>query len=69
VEARGLVDSQNYLSHHGEWVNNTTLTYIELTDAIIMKNNKAITYDDLKLDDKLYIVRYDEDALVVFVEP
>jgi len=65
----GLVDSQNYLSHHGEWVNNTTLTYIELTDAIIMKNNKAITYDDLKLDDKLYIVRYDEDALVVFVEP
>ncbi|MCK8059326.1 MULTISPECIES: S-layer homology domain-containing protein [unclassified Fusibacter] len=65
----GLYDSYNFLRHHGEWVPNTTETFVELTNAIIMKNDKQITYDELSIDDKVYIVRYDEDALVLFVEP
>ncbi len=65
----GLVDSQNFLRFHGEWVANTTLTYIELTDSLIIKNDKVIKFEDLALDDVVYIVRDDEDALVVFVEP
>jgi hypothetical protein len=64
-----LVDSYNFLRHPGEWIPNTSETFIELTDAIIMKNDKQISFDDLSLDDKVYVVRYDEDALVLFVEP
>jgi len=65
----GLIDSQNYLSFHNEWVLNPTLTYVELADALIIKGDEVIGFDDLKVDDELYLVRFDEDAMVVFVGP
>lgn len=65
----GLVDSQNYLSFHSEWVLNPTLTFVEMSDALILKENKVISFDELQIDDVLYLVRNDEDAMVVFVGP
>lgn len=63
----GLVDSQNYLNFHSEWVLNPTLTYVELSDALILKNDKVIGFEDIDIDDTLYLVRNDEDAMIVFV--
>lgn len=62
------VDAYDYLNHNGEWTPNKTGSFIELTDAIIIKGDRVLTYKDLKLDDRVYILRYDEDAWVVFVE-
>lgn len=64
-----LIDSQNYLSFHSEWVLNPTLTQVEMSDALIIKNDRTIGFEDLQIDDVLYLVRNDEDAMVVFVGP
>ena len=63
----GLIDSQNFLSFNREWSLNSTLTFVELNDALIIKEDQVITFEELQIDDQLNLVRNDEDAMIVFV--
>lgn len=63
-----LENSFNHFSYHNEWKPNDKPTDVSLLNALIMKKNKIINYEDLKINDKLFIVRDDEDGLLVFVE-
>lgn len=64
----GLYNSFNYFDFHGEWRANDKSTIFSVRNAIIIKDGKSVEYRDLRLDDKVYVIRDDDDGLVVFVE-
>lgn len=63
-----LTDTYDYMGYRGGWVPNNSDTYFEHTDALIVKNNKAINEEDIEIGDYVYFLRINEDALVIFVE-
>lgn len=63
-----LTDSHDYMGYLGGWKANNNDTYFEYTDAIIIKDEEAITAEEIKVGDTLYVLRIKEDALTVFVE-
>lgn len=63
-----LNNSHNYVKYSGEWQANSTATFVELSEAVIIKAGQQIEYSELKRGDTIYVIRYDEDALVAYVE-
>lgn len=63
-----LTDSHDWAEDFGRWNANRGNTSVEYRDTIIIKNEKRIDIDDLKLGDYVYVLRDDEDALVILVE-
>ncbi len=63
-----LKDSYNYFAFDKKWKLNDEQTVLILKDALIIKNDKAISYEDLRIDDKVYAIRYDEKVLFLYVE-
>lgn len=50
------------------WMPKTVDIMVSVEDALIIKDNKVITKDDLKNGDKLYIIRDDFDSKIVIVK-
>jgi len=63
-----ISDSHDWAEDYGRWNANKANSAVEYRDAIIIKNDKRIEREDLKEGDYIYILRDDEDALVIFVE-
>ncbi len=63
-----LYDSFNFFSFNKEWKPNDKNTEISLLNALIIKDDKAIDYEDLRLDDRLFVIRDDDEGLLVLVE-
>lgn len=63
-----LKNSFDWLSYYNEWNDNRTDTYIELGDTIIMKGDETIDFEDIEVGDEIKAIRYNEDAIIVFVE-
>jgi hypothetical protein len=63
-----MTDSHDWADDFGRWNANRGNSSVEYRDAIIIKNNKRIEIEDLKQGDYIYVLRDDEDALVIFVE-
>lgn len=63
-----LYDSYNFFNHQGTWKQNDSKVYFDLQNALIIKNDKEITFDELRLEDRISVIRSDDDALVVRVE-
>jgi len=63
-----MTDSHDWADDFGRWNANRGNSSVEYRDAIIVKNNKRIEIEDLNLGDYIYVLRDDEDALVIFVE-
>lgn len=63
-----LTDAHDWIETRGMWVANPTDKYVEYENAIIIKDNKAATYEDLEAGDSLFIVRTKEKGLVIVVE-
>jgi len=63
-----LTETYDYMGYRGGWVPNDSDTYFEHTDALIIKNNEAISEEDIEIGDYVYFLRINEDALVIFVE-
>jgi len=63
-----MTDSHDWAEDYGRWNANRGNSSVEWRDAIIIKNDKRISREDLKEGDYVYVLRDDEDALVVFVE-
>ena len=63
-----MTDSHDWADDFGRWNANRGNSSVEYRDAIIIKNNKRIEIEDLNQGDYIYVLRDDEDALVIFVE-
>lgn len=63
-----LTDSNDWTEFTGQWTVNRANIYVKYNDAIIIKNNKVITIDDVKTGDYLYIMRIKDQGMVIFVE-
>lgn len=63
-----MTDSHDWAEDYGRWNANRGNSSVEYRDAIIVKNNKRIDIEELKQGDYIYVLRDDEDALVIFVE-
>lgn len=63
-----LTDSHDWTDFNGQWSPNRANIYVKYNDAIIIKNNKVITIDDVKTGDYLYIMRIKDQGMVIFVE-
>ncbi len=63
-----LHDVKDWSNHHNQWMNRTVTTRINLEKAMIIKNNKMITPEDLQARDRLYIVRDDFIGKVILVK-
>lgn len=63
-----ITDSHDWMEYTAQWAANTTNIYIEYSDAIVIKNNKVISADDIIMGDYIYVMRINANALVIFVE-
>lgn len=53
---------------NNRWELNTSLDSIDVTKAVIVKNNKVISASDLKSGDNLYIIRDGALGIVITVQ-
>jgi len=53
---------------NNKWELNTSLDSIDVTKAVIVKNNKAVSANDLKSGDNLYIIRDGALGIVITVQ-
>ncbi|BEP27760.1 S-layer homology domain-containing protein [Helicovermis profundi] len=63
-----LTDALDWIDVKGMWVQNPVDKYVEYDSAIIIKNGKVVSYEDLKPTDYVYIMRSKEKGLVIVVE-
>lgn len=63
-----LTDSHDWTEFTGQWTANRSNIFVKYNDAIIIKNDKVITIDDVKSGDYLYIMRIKDQGLVIYVE-
>ncbi len=63
-----LINSYNWEDYHSSWAPNDRPTQFTVEDTLIIKNGKRIEYADLKTGDVLKVIRYDDKALVMYVE-
>lgn len=63
-----LKDSYNYQAALKEWKPNKANTSIEFATTIVLKNGKLIDYSDIKVGDKLYVMRSGYKAVYVIVK-
>jgi hypothetical protein len=63
-----ITDSHDWTEYTGQWTANTANIYVKYTDAIVIKNNSVKSVDDIKVGDYIYIMRINEEALIIFVE-
>lgn len=63
-----ITDSHDWTEYTGQWTANRSNIYIQYTDAIIIKDDKVKSIDDVEIGDYIYIMRINEDALVIFIE-
>lgn len=63
-----LRDSYDWINVHNTWNQNRTDTYIEISETLVVKNNKPITFEEIQTGDKVQVVRLREDAVLVVVE-
>lgn len=63
-----ITDSHDWAEDFGRWNANRGNSSVEYRDAIIVKNGKRIEPEDLELGESIFVLRDDEDALVIVVE-
>lgn len=63
-----ITDSHDWTEYTGQWTANKANIFIKYSDAIIIKNNRVVSIDDLDAGDYVYVMRIKESALVIFAE-
>jgi S-layer homology domain. len=63
-----ITDSHDWTDYTGQWTANKANIFVKYTDAIVMKNNKIISIEDIQMGDYIYVMRIKENALVIFVQ-
>ncbi len=63
-----LKDAYNYVKYYREWRGSAANQFVDLASAVIVRGNQAISFDQLREDDVVYVVRSGQNGLVAFVE-
>lgn len=63
-----ISDPYDWSAFHEEWQENRNDEYVDIEQTLFMKGDEVIDIDDIDEDDTIYILRNDEDAIVIFVE-
>lgn len=63
-----LYDVYSYFDFHKEWRPSTASESMGLKNAIIIKDNKIIDYNELRLDQDVFAIRLDDEAMILIVE-
>lgn len=63
-----ITDSHDWAEDFGRWNANRGNSSVDYRDTIIVKNDKRIEIEDLRQGDDIFLVRDDEDALILIVE-
>ncbi len=63
-----LMNARDWSRRNDEWMMKNTSLKLILEEALIIKNDKVVDYKDLKVGDRLYIVRDDMECKIVIVK-
>lgn len=63
-----LRDSKDWSNLYGQWMAKNSSINIYLREALVIKNGKRISLEDIKVGDRLYLVRDDNMAKVIIVK-
>lgn len=63
-----LTDAHDFTNYTARWTATGTNIFVKHQDAIVIKNNRPVGIDQVKVGDYIYIMRIKGDALVIFVE-
>lgn len=63
-----LTDAHDFTNYTARWTATGTNIFVKHRDAIIIKNNRPVGVDQIKVGDYIYIMRIKGDALVIFAE-
>ena len=63
-----LKDAKDWSSVHKEWMAKNASLNIYLRDAMIIKNGQRVTLDEIKIGDRLYLVRDSNMAKVIIIK-
>lgn len=61
-------DPYDWSSFYEEWKANKNDEYVDIGEALFIKEGEVISLEDVEEDDIIYILRDDEDAVIIFVE-
>ncbi len=64
----GLKNSYQWQEFNSNWDLNTSTVQLYLKDALIIKNSKPATYNDLRTGDMIYAISNDEKTIAIYVE-
>ncbi|MDO4754136.1 MAG: S-layer homology domain-containing protein [Bacillota bacterium] len=63
-----ITEAHDYTAYTGVWTPTETNIYVKHADAIVVKNNRIITTDEIKVGDYVYVFRIGTDSLVIYVD-
>jgi hypothetical protein len=63
-----ISDPYDWSPFYEEWKGNRNHEYVDIEQALFIKGDEVIDIDDIDEDDTIYILRNDEDVIVIFVE-
>jgi hypothetical protein len=63
-----ITDTQDWVKSTGEWSSNRNDMYVDVADAVIIRNGRPYEYDNLREGQRVYISRYKEDAIAIVLE-
>ncbi len=63
-----LKNTYEWSPYYEEWRANRSNQYIDLEEALLLKNNESIDIDAIQKGDKVSIMRYNERGIIVLVE-
>lgn len=63
-----LVDFKDWSAFRERWSENLTSLDVFLQDALIIKNNEVIEFEDLEVGDTLYLIRDNNQGILVIVQ-
>lgn len=61
-------DARDWSSNYEEWMMKNSSLNIYLKEAMILKNGKRVTRDDIKIGDRLYLVRDSNMAKIIIIK-
>lgn len=63
-----ITEAHDFTHYRSVWTPTETNIYVKYADAIVVKNNRIITINDIKIGDYIYVLRIGTDSLVIFVD-
>lgn len=63
-----MKNAMDWIEYQKEWNVNRTDMYVGAQDALIVRNNKPITFEDIQAGDRIQVIRMRGNAVLVVVE-